>query len=160
MSSSPDPTRRPRRGLGVTVGLIALLLVLTIVVPRGSTSKSTSLPSGTWGETIACLERDQDYRVTDAESEAVPGAGTRAVTVTRRVHDVELAQVRDAGTVAGARALAGRSELGSSAADAHAAGAIAWAFSEGGTPAHVLANAGDRTLIDFCVEQPGRAARR
>ncbi len=157
---SPDPPapgrrrhrNRPRHA--VTLAAIVVLFVLITLVHRGSDAKSSSLPAGHWGATIACLERDTLNTVTDANAPtgAVPDSHTTEVVVTSRVPHRELAVIRDAGTAAAARAAARRQTLGEPAGSVHVAGSIAWAFSEGGDPPHAFANAGQMTLIDFCIE--------
>ena len=156
----PGGSRRRRRHrsrrLQITAGLLGLLLVLILVVPRDS-NISRTLPVGGFGQAIRCLERDQLDRVQDTTTGAVPTSRTESVVV-QKIHGTTLAELREAPTAAAARALARRDAFGSiSPADPRSAGRIAWAYALNGDPPHVVANAGERTLIGFCVRTPGRA---
>jgi hypothetical protein len=156
---APDPRVRTRRrtGLWIRLGLVLLLVVLITIVHRSS-SKSTTLPAGRWGQTIACLERNQTERITDTRTGAVPTSRTTTVTVTRIQRNVTLAEVRDAGSAATARAIVAHNRFDElSRADYRTAGATVWAFvANAGDPPKISANSGERQLIDFCAEHPGR----
>jgi hypothetical protein len=152
----PPPPPRSRRRLGVTVGLLVLLGLLIAFVPRHSSVQSTSLPPGRWGETIRCLERLNTDRVTVARTGAVPSAHTSEVDITSIFPHRLLAQMRDAGAPAAARAVATGHRLGVNVTGYRTAGPIVWGYAENGTPPHVSANAGDRTLISFCATHPHR----
>ena len=160
MSEEPDQRRDVRRSRRRqwtwTLGTLALLLILIAVVPR-SHSTSKSLPPGGWGRTIACLERNQSYRVTDARTGGTPDAATRGVRVRAAVRRLTLAELRNAGSPAAARHIAranGLHELSGSPYRVH--GSIVWTYPEDGDPPRVSADAGDRTLIEFCVRTPDR----
>jgi hypothetical protein len=153
----PPPPRRPRRlRWGITLGLLGLLLVLIVLLPR-SRATSRTLPPGRWGRTIACLERNQTYRVLDRRTGGLPDAATRAVALRSTIHRYPLAELRDAGSPTAARAIARRHGLHQpSLADYRTAGPIVWVYTEDGEPPHVSADAGDRTIIAFCVRTPPR----
>lgn len=145
-----------RRQWTWTLATLAVLLVLIILVPRSHTT-SKSLPAGGWGRTLACLERNQGYRVTDTRTGASPDSHTRAVRVRSVVRRLELAVLGHAASPAAARRVAranGLHEL--PGAPYRSWGSIVWAYTENGDPPRVSANAGDRTLIDFCVRTPDR----
>ena len=148
------PVARSRRRLMVTTGLLVLLCVLIAVVPRHSTLSKT-FPPGRWGGTIACLEHLQSYQVTDARTGAVPGAHTTVIDVSSVQLRHLLVRMRDTGDPAAARAVASHHRLaGASLTDYRTIGPVVWAYAEHGTPPQVSANAGDRTLISFCVTHP------
>jgi hypothetical protein len=150
------PRRRLRRRLPITLGLLALLLLLIVLLPRSRPS-STSLPPGRWGRTIACLQRNQSYAVLDVRGRRTPDASTRAVIVRSTVRRQDLAELRDAGSSAAAQAVVRGNRLGQlRRGDYRTFGAVVWAYVENGDPPHVIANAGDKTLIAFCVRTPRR----
>jgi hypothetical protein len=160
LPSPPEPAaaqprpRRHRRGLKTGIFFLALLAVLIAVVPHHD-GRSTSLPAGRFGATIACLERNALYMVSDAAG-ALPDAHTRLVQVQRKPGHTDLARLRDAGAAARARTIARARGFGGDATRYLSDGPIVWAFQAGGDPPHLFADAGDRTLIDFCVRTPTR----
>ena len=149
----PGPRKR-RRGITIGIFFLALLAVLIAVVPHDR-GRSKSLPAGHFGATIACLERNALFKVGDA-SGALPDAHTMLVQVQNRVKHTDLARLRDAGTPARARRIARAGGLGADVTQYLTAGPVVWAFEAGGNPPQMLANAGDRTLIDFCARTPNR----
>lgn len=160
MSEEPAPRddarRSRRRQWSWTLGTLALLLVLVAIVPR-SHSTSTSLPSGSWGRTIACLERNQSYRVTDGRTGGTPHEVTRDVRVRGTVRRVTLAELRNADSPAAARHIARTNGLGQLSGTPYRVWrSIVWTYPQDGDPPRVSANSGDRTLIGFCVRTPDR----
>jgi hypothetical protein len=152
-----EAPRKRRRGLTLGLFFLALLALLIAVVPRHG-ARSKTFPPGSWGQTIACLEHNAIYTVLDPVG-GLPDAHTLAVTVRNRVHRTDLAQLRNAGSAARARAIAAHQRLGREATAYRTDGPIVWGYDEGGDPPHELANAGDHTLIDFCVRTPQRRPR-
>jgi hypothetical protein len=151
---APGPSRRRRYAF--TLGALGLLVLLIVFLPR-SRATSASLPAGAWGRTIACLERDQTFRVVDARTGRVPDARTRGVTVRSTIHPYPLADVRDAGSAAAAAAAVRHDRLHElSRSDYRTFGRIVWAYPEDGDPPHVSADLGDQRLIAFCVRTPTR----
>jgi hypothetical protein len=151
---SPPP-RRSRRRLQVRVGLCGLLLVLIAVLPHHS-GRSRKLPAGMWGQTIACLERDQIDKVTDVRTGVLPDASTTSVLVSR-VRGGPLAELIDAGSASAAQARVHHPALNViDPAGAQSTGSVVWSYALNGDPPREVASAGDRTLIHFCLTTPDR----
>jgi hypothetical protein len=145
-----------RRQWTWTLGVLALLFVLIAVIPRSHTT-SKSLPAGAWGRTIACLERNNGYQVTDTRTGASPTSHTRAVRVRSTVRRVDLAVLGRAASPAAARHVARSNGLRELPGTPYRVwGSIVWTYPETGDPPRVSASAGDRTLIGFCVRTPDR----
>ncbi len=152
--TSPPP-RRSRRRLQIRVGLCALLLVLIVVLPHHS-GRSKTLPAGMWGRTLACLERNQLDKLTDVRTQALPDAATTSVLLSR-VRGSSLAQFTDAGSAAAARTRAHHPAFNAvDPAATQITGAVVWSYALNGDPPHESADAGDRTLVRFCLTTPGR----
>lgn len=155
-SGAPPPTwRRGMRRPWVPLGLLLLLFVLIAVVRRG-TQYSRALPPGHWGATIHCLERNASLRVAAFGTDVAPERATTTITVQRGVGHRELAQLRQVPSAAAARTVVRTNRFGEVArADYHTDGRIVWAFVQsGGAPSKIVANAGERALIDACVRTP------
>ena len=154
--AAPD-TRPPRRRNSRVRVLIAIaLLIVLIVFASLHHHPSGSLPPGRWGLTIACLQRDGLLSVTDAAGSgtAPTGVHTTAVLVSAARHDTLLAEVRDYATPAAASAGRAHNALRAPGGDYLQDGVDLWAWIPGGTPLHLLSNAGERTIISSCVRDP------
>jgi hypothetical protein len=152
---SPPP-RRSRRRLQVRVGLCGLLLVLIAVLPHHS-GRSRKLPAGMWGQTIACLERDQIDKVTDVRTGSLPDAATTSVLLSR-VRGGPLAEFREAGSATAARTLSPHPALNAiDPVAAHVTGSVVWSYALNGDPPRETDNAGDRAIVSFCLATPDRS---
>lgn len=149
--------RRRMRRPWVPLGLLVLLAVLIAVLPRHSL-QSRTLPPGRWGATIRCLERNTSFRVSAFGTGRAPERSTTTIAVARsNLGHRTLAELRQAASPAAAREVASANRFGEVArADYRTDGRIVWAYVEGGTPPRLLANAGERALIDACVRNPRR----
>lgn len=152
------PGRASGRRRGGCLGLvIGVVLVIVIVSISSSGSSSRSLPKGAWGKTIACLESDPLFLVTDANSSSAgsPNAHTTTVLITSQLHGYTLAEVEDAGSAAAARQVVNTNALLAPTQNYNTDGPIVWAWQEGGNTPHVLASSEDQDDITSCIESPG-----
>jgi hypothetical protein len=148
--------RRRMRRPWVPLGLLVLLFALIAVVPRRNLHSRT-LPPGGWGATIRCLEHNTSFRVTAFGTSVAPDRATTTIAVQTNLGHHTLAELRQAPSAAGARAVARTNRFGELGGGSyHTDGRIVWAYVQSGGAANFVANAGDRALIDACVRNPTR----
>ena len=147
--------RRRARRPWVPLGLLVLLFVLIAVVPRGSLHSRT-LPPGRWGAAIRCLEHKTSFRVTAFGTDVAPDRSTTTIAVETNLGHHQLAELRRTPSATAARAIVRANRFGEiERADYHTDGPIVWGYVQSGAPSRFVANAGERTLIDACVRNPG-----
>jgi hypothetical protein len=151
----PAPTRRRRIRLPVVLGLILLVVLIAVQAGRNH-DRNTPLPPGAFGQTIHCLQRNTLLKVTDArrQGNGLPSRRTTAVDVTSAQHDTLLAEIRHYPSAAAARAARPHDPFTAPAGDYLQDGADLWAWIPGGTPPHLLSDAGERAIITACVRRP------
>ncbi|HTU32077.1 MAG TPA: hypothetical protein VMF07_21985 [Solirubrobacteraceae bacterium] len=150
------PARRQRlRRPWVPLGLLVLLFILVAVVPRHGLHSRT-FPSGSWGATLRCLERNTNFRVVAFGTSVAPERATTMVAVQTNLAHHTLAELRQAPSAAAARAVARHNGFGEIDRSGYQTdGRVVWAYNQSGGASNFTVNAGERALIDACVRHPG-----
>jgi hypothetical protein len=152
------PARRPphRRIRPSVLAAVGVLVVLIVVQSLRTHRSSTPLPGGAWGRTIACLQRNTLFTVTDdrGRGEGPVNGHTTAIAVSSSVHRTLLAVAAHYATAAEARKGRSVNVLHAPRSDYRLSGQTVYAWIPGGDPPHLLSDSGERQLITSCVTAP------
>jgi len=147
--------RRRGRRPWVPLGLLVLLFVAIVLVPRRS-PVSRTVPPGRFGAAIRCLQRNGSFRVVTFGTSAAPDRATRTIAIeANRLGHRTLAEMREASSAGVARSIVARNRFGElDGRDYRVDGRIVWGYDRNGDPPRYVANAGERTLVGACVRTP------